>query len=86
MKGCPECPRGTHPPPPIPMPEPPGDQLFRMKSSDIDKYSRIIFPILFLSFNLMYLSVFLTISDVVVDELVYIHLEGKLNFTETSVG
>ena len=68
-----ECPRGTPQLPPIPMPEPPGDRLFRMKSSDIDKYSRMIFLIFFLGFHLMYWSVFLTISDIVVDDLVYLH-------------
>merc|ERR1719410_1706711 len=76
MPGCHECPRSAPPPPPPPavhMPKDPGDKIFGLKSSDIDKYSRIIFPIFFASFHLMYWSIFLTISDVVVDDLVYLH-------------
>ena len=72
--GCPDCPRSAPPPPPPPVsiPKDPGDKIFGLKSSDIDKYSRIIFPIFFASFHLMYWSIFLTISDVVVDDLVYL--------------
>merc|ERR1711962_769075 len=47
---------GPHPPAPVPLQAPP-ERLFGMKASDIDKYSRIVFPITFLSFHLMYCNV-----------------------------
>ena len=60
------------PSPPAPPPPAPPQRLFGMKPSDIDKYSRIVFPITFLSFHLMYWMIYLTISDNVVDDLVYL--------------
>ncbi|GIY70199.1 putative GABA-activated chloride channel, rdl [Caerostris darwini] len=35
--------------------------------SDIDKYSRVVFPVCFVCFNLMYWIIYLHISDVLVD-------------------
>ncbi|KAG8202105.1 hypothetical protein JTE90_010467 [Oedothorax gibbosus] len=35
--------------------------------SDIDKYSRVVFPVGFVCFNLMYWIIYLHISDVLVD-------------------
>ena len=56
---------------PKPLQGPP-ERLCGMKASDIDKYSRIIFPLFFLSFHLMYWMIYLTISDEIVDDLVYL--------------
>ena len=49
--------------------------IWFIQASDIDKYSRIVFPITFLSFHLMYWMIYLTISNDVVDDLVYLELE-----------
>ena len=38
--------------------------------SDIDKYSRILFPVSFICFNLMYWIIYLNISEDVVPDLV----------------
>ena len=61
-------------PPPPPPPGPPPERLFGMKASDIDKYSRVVFPIAFLSFHLMYWMIYLTISNEVADDLVYLQM------------
>jgi len=73
MPGCNECPRGAAPPPPPSPPAPPQappERILGMRASDIDKYSRVIFPITFLTFHMTYWSIFLTISDTGVDDLV----------------
>ena len=51
------------PPPPIPPLNPDCDRkdlnkMFGMAASDIDKYSRIVFPITFISFHLTYWMVY----------------------------
>ena len=48
------------------------NKLCGLSSSDIDKYSRIIFPVCFVCFNLMYWIIYLHISDVVADDLVFL--------------
>ncbi|OXA45738.1 gamma-aminobutyric acid receptor subunit beta isoform X1 [Folsomia candida] len=52
---------------------PPGkdiNKLYGITPSDIDKYSRVVFPVCFICFNLMYWIIYLHISDVVEDDLV----------------
>lgn len=46
------------------------NKLYGVTPSDIDKYSRIMFPVCFVCFNLMYWIIYLHISDVVADDLV----------------
>lgn len=54
---------------------PPGkdlNKLYGFTPSDIDKYSRVVFPVCFICFNLMYWIIYLHISDVVADDLEFI--------------
>jgi len=66
---------GGPPPPPTHQLHPGKDinKIFGINSSDIDKYSRIMFPVCFVCFNLMYWIIYLHISDVVADDLVLLH-------------
>ena len=49
--------------------------IWGLTPSDIDKYSRVIFPVCFFSFNLMYWVIYLHISDKLEDGLVGLHDE-----------
>ena len=66
------------PPPPPPAPANPDceaknlNKLFGMTASDIDKYSRIFFPVTFTCFQLMYWIIYSHLSDDTVDDLVYL--------------
>ena len=79
----PQLPPCPPPPPPIPQPPPPNpecdmkdlNKMFGMTASDIDKYSRVIFPVTFTCFQLMYWIIYQHLSDHVVDELVYLNPE-----------
>jgi hypothetical protein len=58
-------------PPPLPPAQAP-NRVLGMRASDIDKYSRVIFPIMFLSFHLMYWMIYLSISGDIPENLVYL--------------
>lgn len=40
------------------------NELFGVSPSDIDKYSRVVFPVCFVCFNLMYWMIYLHISKI----------------------
>ena len=78
------APPAMPPPPPQPplIPAPPVNpdctmkelnKMFGMTASDIDKYSRVIFPVSFISFQLMYWIIYLHLSDDIVENLVKLH-------------
>nr|WMV64427.1 GABA-gated anion channel Rdl subunit variant [Pardosa pseudoannulata] len=46
------------------------NKLFGVSPSDIDKYSRVVFPVCFVCFNLMYWIIYLHISDVLDEGIV----------------
>jgi len=69
------------PPPPAPAPRlmpqsivTPKDinKMFGITASDIDKYSRVIFPITFTCFQLMYWIIYQHLSDTLVEDLVFL--------------
>ena len=49
------------------------NKLFGMTASDIDKYSRIFFPVTFTCFQLMYWIIYSHLSDDTVDDLVFLN-------------
>ncbi len=49
------------------------NKLFGVSPSDIDKYSRVVFPVCFVCFNLMYWIIYLHISDQLTEDLVPAH-------------
>ncbi|KAF2368072.1 Neurotransmitter-gated ion-channel transmembrane domain [Trinorchestia longiramus] len=55
--------------PPIKDPNKGLDKLYGCSPSDVDKYSRIVFPVCFVCFNLMYWIIYLHISDEPIDDL-----------------
>ena len=42
--------------------------LFGVCPSDIDKYSRVVFPVCFICFNLMYWIIYMHISDFLIED------------------
>ncbi|XP_059079312.1 gamma-aminobutyric acid receptor subunit beta-like isoform X3 [Tigriopus californicus] len=71
------------PPPAVPPAVPPNpecdmkelNKMFGMTASDIDKYSRVFFPVTFTCFQLMYWIIYQHLSDDVVEDLVYLHAD-----------
>ena len=57
------------------IPVDPPTRVLGMRASDIDKYSRVIFPIMFLTFHLMYWMIYLSISGELPNVLVYLEDE-----------
>ena len=55
--------------PTLPPPKPP-HRIFGMRGSDIDKYSRVIFPIMFVSFHMMYWMIYMSMSGEIPDDIV----------------
>ncbi|XP_047476131.1 gamma-aminobutyric acid receptor subunit beta-like isoform X11 [Penaeus chinensis] len=52
------------------------NKLYGCSPSDIDKYSRIVFPVCFVCFNLMYWIIYLHISDDSDEDLILHNAEG----------
>ncbi|KAJ9574789.1 hypothetical protein L9F63_008053 [Diploptera punctata] len=70
MRGRPDEEAGAPAPQHLIHPAKDMNKLFGITASDIDKYSRIMFPVCFICFNLMYWIIYLHISDVVAEDLV----------------
>jgi len=51
------------------------NKMFGITASDIDKYSRMIFPITFVCFQLMYWIIYQHLSDIIVEDLVFLQKE-----------
>lgn len=49
------------------------NKLFGVNPSNIDKYSRVVFPVCFVCFNLTYWVIYLKISDVQYEEPTILH-------------
>ncbi|KAG1681252.1 Gamma-aminobutyric acid receptor subunit beta [Nymphon striatum] len=47
-------------------------KMYGISPSDIDKYSRVVFPVCFICFNLMYWIIYMHISDVLAEDLVHL--------------
>jgi glycine receptor alpha-3 len=75
----PPPPQPPQPVPMIPSVVTPKDinRMFGITASDIDKYSRIIFPVTFICFQLMYWIIYQHLSDTVVDDLVFLQKTPK---------
>lgn len=52
------------------------NKLYGISPSDIDKYSRVVFPVCFVCFNLMYWIIYLHISDVLAEDIVPLKAPG----------
>ena len=71
---------GADGPPGPPPPNPECDmkdlnKMFGMTASDIDKYSRVFFPVTFTCFQLMYWIIYQHLSDEVIPDLVFLQPE-----------
>lgn len=49
------------------------NELFGVSPSDIDKYSRVVFPVCFVCFNLMYWMIYLHISKILEDDFIAVN-------------
>ena len=51
------------------------NELFGVSPSDIDKYSRVVFPVCFVCFNLMYWMIYLHISKILEDDFIVLNAD-----------
>ena len=54
----------------------PPTTLWGVRASDIERYARIVFPLIFFSFHLMYWSVLISISGHTVEDLIEVKNRG----------
>ena len=51
--------------------------MFGIAASDIDKYSRVIFPTLFTLFQCLYWIIYQNLSEIKIDDLVFLQKEDE---------
>ena len=51
--------------------------LFGLRASDIERYARIVFPLLFFTFHMVYWTILMSISDYNVKDLIPLKMKGN---------